>query len=205
MRTDSDSAKISSDSIGLRGIPYRNGVEYVGESKDLKFPKLNIQMPITLLQKMVAQCIISRCGALISIRPIKDSDTVLLDQQIAGKVHHCLGFPYRLNTDILTLPISHFVMEFLSVACINAGIAIEGLTRDLNHHIPAYGLMARINLADWTCSINDCINPLEGWGLIKSFTRYYQKIPASWIIPQKAMSTLSPKLSLRLTDCSYIS
>ena len=34
-RTDSDSAKISSDSIGLRGILHRNGVEYVRESKDL--------------------------------------------------------------------------------------------------------------------------------------------------------------------------
>jgi hypothetical protein len=96
-------------------------------------------------------------------------------------------------------------MEFPSVARINAGIAVEGLTRDLNHHIPAYRLIARINLADWNCSINDCMNPLDGRGLIKSFTRYYRKIPASWIIAQKAMSTLSLKLSLRLTDYSYIS
>ena len=36
-RTDLDSAKISSDYIGLRGIPHRNGAEYVGESKDLLF------------------------------------------------------------------------------------------------------------------------------------------------------------------------
>jgi hypothetical protein len=40
-RTDSDSAKISSDSIRLRGIPHRNGVEYVGESKDLGFKGLD--------------------------------------------------------------------------------------------------------------------------------------------------------------------
>jgi|SRR5882762_1562571 len=44
-----------------------------------KFSKLTIQTPITLLQKIVEQCIMSRCCALISIQPIKDSDAVLLD------------------------------------------------------------------------------------------------------------------------------
>ena len=34
--TDSDSAKISSDSIGLHGILHQNGAEYMGESKDLR-------------------------------------------------------------------------------------------------------------------------------------------------------------------------
>lgn len=170
-----------------------------------KFPKLTVRTPITLLRKMVAQCIIARCRALISMQPIKNSDAVLLDQQIAGKVHHCLGFLYCPNTDILTLPVSSLGMEFPSVARINAGIMVEGLTRDLNHHIPAYRLMARLVLADWTCSINDCVNPLDGIGLAKNFTRYYRKIPASWIIAQKAMLTLNLKLSLCLTDCSYIS
>ena len=153
---------------------------------------------------MVAQCIISRCRALISIQPIRNSDAVLLDQQISGKVHQCLGFPYQPNTDIQTLPLSHFGMKFPSVVHINIGIAVEGLTRDFNHHIHTYWLMARINLADWTCSINNCINFVDSHGLIKTFTQYYQKIPASWIIAQKAMSTLSLKLSLCLTDCNYI-
>jgi hypothetical protein len=39
---------------------------------------------------------------------------------------------------------------------------------------------------------------------MKNFTRYYHKIPASWIIAQKAMSKLNPKRSLRLTDYSHI-
>ena len=48
-RTDSDSAKISSDSIGLRGIPHRNGAEYVGESKDLAgiHPKVRLKRQYT--------------------------------------------------------------------------------------------------------------------------------------------------------------
>jgi hypothetical protein len=161
-------------------------------------------MPITLLWKIVAQCITSRCRALISIQPIKDSDAVLLDQQITGKVDQCFGFPYRPNTNILNLPISHLGMEFPSIARINAGIVVEGLARDLNHHIPAYQLMARLTLADWMCSINGCVNPLDGRGLRKDFTRYYHKIPASQIFTQRAMSKLNPKLSLRLTDSSHI-
>jgi hypothetical protein len=143
-----------------------------------KFPKLTIRMPIMLLWKIVAQCITSRCRALISIQPIKDSDVVLLDQQIR--------------------------MEFLSIARINAGIAVEGLVQDLNHHIPAYQSMARLTLADWTCNINGCINPLDGRGLAKDFTQYYRKIPASWIFAKKSMSKLNPKLSLRLTDSSHM-
>ena len=157
-----------------------------------------------LLRKIVAQCITSRCHALISIQPFKDSDAVLLDQQITGKVYQCFGFPYHPNTNVLTLPISHLGMEFPSIAWINAGIAVEGLVRDLNHHIPAYQSMARFTLADWTCNINGCINPLDGRGLTKDFTRYYRKIPASWIFTQKGMSKLNPKLSLRLTDSSHI-
>ena len=169
-----------------------------------KFPKLTFQMPITLLRKIVVQCITSRCRALILIHPIKDSDAVLLDQQITGKVHQCFGFPYCPNTNILTLPISHLGMEFPSIARINTGIAVEGLARDLNHHIPAYRSMARLTLADWTCDINGCVNPLDGRGLAKDFTRYYRKIPASWIFAQKGMSKLKPKLSLCLTDSSHI-
>jgi hypothetical protein len=47
--------------------------------------------------------------------------------------------------------------------------------------------MALITLADWTCSINDCINPLSDAGIHKDFTRClsYHTIPAAWIIAQK--------------------
>jgi hypothetical protein len=156
--------------------------------KAFKFPKLTFQTPITLLCKIAAQCIVSRCRALISIQPIKDSDTTLLDQQIAGKIHNCFGFPYRPNTDILTLLVLHLGMEFPSITRINAGIAIEGLSRDLNHHIPVYRHVAWITLADWTCDINNCVYPLDGNSLNKNFMHHYQKMPTSWIIAQKIMS-----------------
>ena len=162
-----------------------------------KFPQMTISTLITLLQKIVVQCITSRC-----IQLIKDSDAVLLDQQITGKVHQCFKYPYCLNMNVLTLLISHLRMEFLSIARIN--VAVEGLAWDLNHHIPAYRTMVRLTLADWMCDINRCINPLDSWGLTKDFTQYYRKIPASWIFTQKGMLKLNPKLSLYLTDSSHI-
>jgi Reverse transcriptase (RNA-dependent DNA polymerase) len=169
-----------------------------------KFPKLTTRIPITLLRKITAQCIIARCRALLSIQPIKNSDAHSLDKQIARKIHLALGFPYQGNTDILNLPIEKHGMDFPSIARINMGLVTEGLARDLNHHIPAYRQVAHITLADWTCSINNCVGPLDGLGLRRNFTQYYKKIPAAWIIAQSTLTHLEPKLSLRRTDASHI-
>jgi hypothetical protein len=169
-----------------------------------KFPKLTMRTPITLLHKIAAQCIVARCRALLSIQPIKNNDALLLDKQIAGKIHMALGFPYRGNTNILTLPVEHHGLDFPSIARINMGLVVEGLARDLNHHIPAYRNVALITLADWTCGINSCITPIDGLGLRRNFSHYYKKIPAAWIIAQNTMMDLNPKLSLHLTDYSHI-
>src|SRR5882762_4125917 len=91
-----------------------------------------------------------------------------------------------------------------SIARINMGLVVEGITRDLNHHIPAYRQVTLITLADWTCTINGCMRPLDGRGLSRNFTQYYKRILAAWIIAQNSMTSLKPKLSLRLTDNSHI-
>jgi hypothetical protein len=183
------------------GWRYQGLKEFI---ESYKFPKLTMRTPITLLRKITAQCIVARCRALISIQPIKNSDALLLDKQIAGKVHMALGFPYRGNTEILTLPTERHGMDFPSIARINTGLVIEGIARDLNHHIPAYRRVALITLADWTCTINGCIGPLDGLGLSRNFTQYYRRIPAAWIVAQDSMASMKPKLSLRLTDNSHI-
>lgn len=95
--------------------------------------------------------------------------------------------------------------EFPSIARINLGIAIDGLACDLNHHIPAYKLMAHIMLADWTCTINGCMNPLDSAGLQQNFVHYYGQIPTAWIVAQKGMGKMPSPLSLHLTDQSFIS
>jgi hypothetical protein len=43
---------------------------------------------------------------------------------------------------VSTLPLAFGGFDFPSLARINAGITIDGLTRDLNHHILAYRMMA---------------------------------------------------------------
>ena len=169
-----------------------------------KFPKLTTRIPITLLRKITAQCIVARCRALLSIQPIKNGDALSLDKQICGKIHLALGFPYQGNTDILNLPIERHGLDFPLITRINMGLVTEGLARDLNHHIPAYRQVALITLADWTCGINNCVGPLDGLGLRRNFTQYYKKIPAVWIIAQHTLTCLEPKLSLRCTDASHI-
>jgi len=121
-------------------------------------------------------------------------------------VHATSGFPWIFNTEIATLPVSLHGFDFPSIRRINASIAVDGLARDLNHHIPAYRNMARITLADWTCNINDCVNPLEGIGIHKDFTRrlQYHTIPAAWIVAQKEMGAVKPPMLLCATDQSYI-
>jgi hypothetical protein len=140
----------------------------------------------------------------LSIQPIKPGDALTLDKVIASKIHHITGFPYNPNTVILTLPLDLHGLDFPLLYHINAGIAIEGLWRDLNYHVPAYWKMARLTLADWTCTINHCLYPLDGKGLLRDFTGHYWKIPAAWIIAQKVMMILEPKMALRSIDCSHI-
>jgi hypothetical protein len=137
------------------------------------FPKFIRPTPITLIRKIVMQSIASQACALLTLQPITDTDALKLDRVIATKVHAISRFPWIFNTKIATLPVSLHGFDFPSICHINASIAVDGLACDLNHHIPAYR-NARITLADWTCSINHCVNPLEGNGIQQDFTRRLQ-------------------------------
>lgn len=149
--------------------------------EDFAFPKFTRRAPITLLRKIVSQNIISRCRALISLQPIKQIDAEDLDHRIMRKVHDELGFPFQPRTSILTLPVDRHGLGFPSVARINAGIAVDGLTRDLNHHIPAYRTMALITMADWTCDINS-YSQSRGFSTIlaKILSRFCQDSARFW-------------------------
>lgn len=167
------------------------------------FPNVIGRLPITLIRKIIAQNVISKCRALLSLQPITPKDAEQLDSLIMRKVHDTLGFPFQPTTNIATLPIAQHGFGFPSVARINAGLSIEGLSRDLNHHIPAYRTMALITRADWICEKCGCVNPLDGIGLQRDCIRQLKSIPASWIIAQRTMRSIS--LSLKETDQSYIS
>ena len=170
--------------------------------QDFSFPKFTVRSPITLLRKITMQNIASRARAMLALQPIKQKQAELLDHKLANKIHKCLGFPFRPNSDILTLPIKLMGFEFPSIAKINLALAIEGLARDLNHHIPSYQRMARITLADWQCSMNDCVNPVDAIKLNRKWSQFYRKLPVHWIEAQRGLSKLS--LMLRRTDQSFV-
>ncbi|KAF9002836.1 hypothetical protein BDZ89DRAFT_1241833 [Hymenopellis radicata] len=149
---------------------------------EFQTPKFALRTLITLVRKILVQNVLSRARALLALQPISQADAERLDSLIALKTHQLLGFPH------------------LTVFDTNASLAVEGLARDLNHHIAAYRKMARITLADWQCSINGCVNPLDGAGLDRGFSRYRGRHPSAWITAQQAMGSLGVKLSLRLTD-----
>jgi hypothetical protein len=113
-------------------------------------------------------------------------------------IHAHLGFPFCHSSIVSTLPLALSGFDFPSLTHINAGIAIDGLTCNLNHHILAYRTMALITLAGWTCQINRCVYPLDCMGLIMSFSWFVGSIPAAWIIMQDQMSKLD--LTLHQTN-----
>ncbi|KAJ6563702.1 hypothetical protein DFH09DRAFT_1035307 [Mycena vulgaris] len=172
--------------------------------EEFTFPKFSRRPPITLLRKIVKQNIVSKARALLSLQPIKRIDAEDLDKCIKAKIHMESGMPFMPSSDILTLPIDLHGLDFPSISRINDGIAIDGLHRDLNHPIPSYQKLARITLADWTCCINNCTNPIENDGLTRDFTRYAGKIPYGWITAQSAMKDLPCKLTLKRTNIDGI-
>ena len=167
-----------------------------------QFPTVIGRLPITLIRKIVSQNIVSRCRALLSLQPVKQSDAEALDRLIIRKVHDALGFPFQPSTSIATLPISYHGFDFPSIAHINAGIVVNGVSHDLNHHIRSYQTMALITLTDWTCKQNNCLYLLDGMGLQRDFSWQMHLIPAEWVTAQKVMKDLA--LSLRPTDQSGI-
>ena len=92
--------------------------------------------------------------------------------------------------------------EFPSIAKMNLTLSIEGLVQDLNHHIRPYQRMAQITLADWSCSLNNCNNPLET-KMDRNFMRFYNNIPVAWLEAQQGLQKLG--VNLHKTDLSFIS
>ena len=152
------------------------------------------------------QSLASRAHALLSLQPISDADALKLDRSVAAKVHAISGFPWIFNSEIATLPVSLHGFEFPSIRSINVSIAVDGLARDLNHHIISYCNLVLITLADWTCTLNNCTNPLVEPGISKNFSRrmHFNTIPAAWIIAQKEMDSMKPLFCLHSTDQSHI-
>jgi hypothetical protein len=93
---------------------------------------------------------------------------------------------------------------FLSIARLNDYVAVTGSLRDLNHHLPLFSDMARITLADWTCSISHCQPPLlaSSPSFERSYARFIHTLPRAWIVAHSVLRDL--RLSISDTDLSYL-
>ncbi|KAF5385930.1 hypothetical protein D9615_002408 [Tricholomella constricta] len=169
---------------------------------DFDFPVLHKRLPLTALRRIISQSLISKIRPLLTFQPISRALAQRLDQAIALKVHNYLGFPFIFKADLLSLPVPLRGFGFPSLSTLNDALAVSGLHRDLNHHVPIFRDMAQITLADWTCQYNHCSFPLSAPGIHRLASNLSRHIPHSWPTAQTTLRELS--LSLSHTDLSFI-
>ena len=170
---------------------------------NFSFPSSTHRFPLTLLRRIVVQHLISKIRPHLALQPISHQHALALDHLIALKVHEYFSFPFRFKSLILTSPLNLRGLGFPSVSRINSSLAITGLHRDLNHHLTPFLKMAQITLADWTCSHNRCIHPLQhpySTSITSPSRQTY--IPFAWALAQKSLSLIH--LSLLPTDIHFI-
>ncbi|KAI0369227.1 hypothetical protein BV20DRAFT_1053297 [Pilatotrama ljubarskyi] len=102
------------------------------------FPNLPTRLPLTALRRILTSCLVSRIRPYLSYQPLPRSSVLDLDRLLAHHIHDYLGFPFHFSTHLLFAPLSHLGFEFCSLSQLNDAAAIEGLLRDLNHHVPAF-------------------------------------------------------------------
>ncbi|CDO70490.1 hypothetical protein BN946_scf184569.g33 [Trametes cinnabarina] len=168
---------------------------------DFTFPNLPTRLPITALRRIISQCLIARIRPYLSYQPLPRATADELDRLLAHRIHEYLGFPFQFNHHLLFAPLSDLGMDFPSIARINDAAAVQGLLRDLTHHVSTFRVMARITMADWTCMLNNCKSPLEGT-VIRSFQRVNRRLPSAWITAAAVLKDLG--LAIYPTDQSYL-
>ncbi|KZV89037.1 hypothetical protein EXIGLDRAFT_722026 [Exidia glandulosa HHB12029] len=172
---------------------------------NFSLPAFAVRPPLTVIRRAFEQQAMSKIRALLTMQPVSTTEAKALDAKVMSRIHHLMNFRYCPSSSVLTLPIGLHGLGWTNIASLNASLAVEGLARDLNHHIPAYRIMANITLADWTCERNDCVYPFDAAGLNKVIhTNSKNSIPTAWIAAHETMRTMRPRLHLRRTDASHI-
>ncbi|KAK0229128.1 hypothetical protein EDD85DRAFT_741369, partial [Armillaria nabsnona] len=167
------------------------------------FPSLlNIRLPLPALRRVLSQCLVSKIRPHLAYQPISETDAMHLDHLIAAKVHEYFSFPFCFNSGLLSLPLSLHGFDFPSVSHLNRVAAVNGLLRDLNHHIGTFQNMAHITFADWTCQLNHCVFPFHGASLNTSFMRQQNGLPFQWRLAHDTMCKNG--LSVRNMDISFL-
>src|ERR1700747_2525616 len=157
------------------------------------FPVLYHRLPFTLLRCLVIQRLVSKIRPRLAFQPLLRSDAASIDTAIVHKVHCYLRFPFAFNSTLLSLPFHLHGFDFPSISRLNNCAALQGLLRDLNHHLPLFRDMASISLADWTCSFAHCHSPLtsNSPSFPRNYNRLSHKLPHSWLIAHSVMRDLN--------------
>ena len=169
---------------------------------DFTFPLLHTHSPLPLLRRIVSQMLVSRIRPRLAFQPLHPSDADRLQHYLASQVHDYLRFPFQFNSDLLSLPLPLGGFDFPSLSRLNSMVAVSGLVRDLNHHVPLFRQLALITWADWTCLLNSCRDPLQSPSSSRSFSRAARSLPWAWIIAHDALRKLN--VSILHTDQSYL-
>ena len=168
---------------------------------DFTFPLLHTHSPLPLLRHIVSQMLVSHICPHLAFQPLHPSDADQLQHYFASQVHDYLHFPFQFNSDLLSLPLPLGGFDFPSLSGLNSVVAASGLVCDLNHHVPLFRQPALITLADWTCLLNSCHDPLQSPSS-HSFSHAACSLPWAWIIAHDALHNLN--VSILHTDQSYL-
>ncbi|KAF8995602.1 hypothetical protein BDZ89DRAFT_1029558 [Hymenopellis radicata] len=163
-------------------------------------PPLRRRMPMTLIRRVISQCVISRVRPKLAFQPISDQDATRLDHILAKRLHEHLHGVFPFNSSLLSLPLHMWGFEWPSIARLNRTVAVTGMLRDLNHHIASFRNMALITMADWTCLLNSCSFPLRPLPQSTAFLRS-ASLPFAWRLAHHTMAMLD--ISVRCTDVSF--
>jgi ribonuclease HI len=170
-------------------------------------PTLNTKMSIAVVRRIISQLLIPKLSARIRLQPLSREQAEKIDTSIAEVVNGYYGWCPRVSADILMAAIEDNGFGFPSITDINAAITVKGLHRDLNHPIKVIRQIAEITMQEWSCTFNQCLNPLhlDNGKILK--TRDLQaalidKIPRAWGTAVTIMDDL--ELSLVHTDQSYV-
>ncbi|KAL6299517.1 hypothetical protein BKA93DRAFT_922371, partial [Sparassis latifolia] len=166
-------------------------------------PNLSLRLPLTVLRRIFTQCLISRIRPHLAFQPVTHQQAVELEHLITLRVHQYFSFPFRFNSQLLTLPLRHYGFDFPSLSCLNDSAAVTGLLRDLNHHHTTFrnGPHLSTLLSKSCVLLNHCVPPLDSLPTPRLFTHHTRNLPSSWITAHTVLCRL--QLVLRHTDQSF--
>src|SRR5258708_8353047 len=169
---------------------------------NFSIPRFVHQLPLTVIQKIINQLLISKLHAQIALHPITPSHMSALESHITSKIHAYFSFPFIPSSQILHLPISHPGFGFYSISWFNDPATVSSVLWDLIHHIPLFHIMAQITIEALQYPITPCIFPFSSEGLHISYHLSCPSIPILFTLVHCVLCTL--KLNIVPSDQSTI-